>query len=549
MTPLLRSLVLAALMVAALAAMYAEGVGRGLDTAVPERFRIYGIPIALSADRYGLPGYVAYEEIAARFFNDKPIDVIVSEDMPAELEKDVIADARRGVGLFFVPADDKGNATFARMAFRLFGPQARSLYRTYFLLLLLSIGAFIAAFWRQPARLWAGVCVMLASAALVAAYRPGFLLPYVTTLYDPRSYGVIAILAMLHLGFCCIDGRWSPGRLIGVIFQAAMIVFAVHMRFENVMLAASLVTWVSAHALWHRRTWAPGAVLRHSWALIVLALVFAGSFELERRLYHPRYFTTHMAHHLVWHNVGIGLVLHPELAKSFRYQGPSARRVDDGTMMVTVAAALLSEGKRDTVEQIFGAAYSNPTGDEAGIAVDVGKFFHSSGSDLARYDAEVKRFVLAQVRNHPRYTAELYLRYKPRYILAHYLWFIGLATSSPALDAGGHQSPLFGSGGDAGPAAAPRVPWLVLGLLGLGLALAPMAAPIQWASALIAGMTLLAFGLAPMFVTYAAPFLMATPLAVLFLLLFLGLAMLASTRLAGGPKVSGGIGPIGEHQL
>ncbi|MDP1571584.1 MAG: hypothetical protein Q8L86_16440 [Vicinamibacterales bacterium] len=521
-------------MLVAVALTYAGGVYLGLDLAVPERFRYYGIPITISADRYGLPGYVSHEEVAARFLNDKPIDQILSEDLPDELEPESASEAAQGRRLFFVPADDKGNTTFTRLAFRLFGPQARSLYWTYFALLLLSAVAFVVAFRAEPARLWAGAGALLAAAALVPAYQPDLLQPHVTTFYDPRSYGVIAILAALHLGFTAID-RPAPSiaRLAAALYQASMIVFAAHMRFENVMLAVGLAVWVAGVGAWHGRAWLRTGLWRSLWPLALLAAVFAASAHLERRAYHPRYFDTHMTRHILWHNMGIGLALQPAFAERLRLADGPLRRVDeggDGAMMETVAAALLAEGRTNTITRIFGAAYTNPTGDPAGATVDVGAFLHGAGSDLALYDQEVKRFVLATMAAAPWRTVELYFWYKPRYVFAHFLWFSGVTTSRPGIDAGGHQSPLFGGGarrpGMGGTPLAVFVGLLVAAFSRFAVGVPPSV----WYLALAGSATLLVCTLAPMIVTYAAPFLMATPLAALVLTLLFLAALLVGGR-------------------
>lgn len=527
----LRSILLVALMLVALASMYSAGKAQSLDTAVPERFRYYGIPIAVSDSRYGLSGYVAYAEIAARFFNDKSIEVILSEDLPQALDDRTIKNGRRGEGLFFVPADDKGDVTFARMAFRLFGPHVRSLYRMYFALLLLSVGAFVVAFRADLFRLLVGVCVLLASLALVSAYQEDLLLPNVVTFYDPRIYGVIAVLAVFHLGFVCLDRQQpSPVRLLCAAYQALMIVLAVHIRSDNVLLVGALTAWVAADGIWKVRTRQQRGFLRHIWALMVLAAAFAGLLAWERVAYNPRYFSTHMAHHLVWHNVGIGLALQPDFAKEFDYPPAAARRVDqegDVAMMKTVARSLLASGHPDTVDKIFGVAYSNPAADRS-ISIDVGKFFHTSSSDLALYDSKVKDFVLTTAGAHPWQTVELFVWYKPRYILAHYLWFTGLTGSKPTIDVAGYPSPLF-SGTDTTPrdsrvAFAP-IPWLAILILGLALLVAPPLAPERLGGALAGSAMLLAFSVVPMMITYAAPFLMGMSLLALSLGLQLSIAV------------------------
>jgi len=533
---LVRRALLAVLMVGTLATTYIAGTRRHLDDAVPERFRYYGIPVAVSAERYGLGGYVAYSPIAARFFNDKPIDVILSTDLPGALDDSVIANGRRGLGLFFVPADDKGDVTFSRIAFRLFGTHATSLYRAYFTLLLLSVAAFTVVFWADLVRLLVGVCVMLASLSLVSAFQNGLLLPDVVTFYDPRIYGIVAVLAVLHLGFSCVDGqRLSPLRLVCAIYQVFMIVLAVHVRVDNLWLIAAMAVWVVGDAVWTRSMRTGVGSLRHGWPLAVMTVGFAALLLGERLAYHPRYFSTHMAHHLLWHNVGIGLALHPDFAKGFDYQASGAHRVDedgDRVMMKAVAQYLMANGQRETVTRIFGSAYSNSTGTVDGVAIDVGQFLHTAGSDIALYNDEAQRFVLDTMRAHPRQTAKLFLWYKPRSIVGHYLWFLGATASAPTLDAAGYPNPLFSSGGDTakttGRASFAPMRWLGLAVFALALIAAAPAPPARLRGALAASILLLAFSVVPLLVAYAAPFLMGAPLFTLTLTLHLATAVAVS---------------------
>ena len=540
--------VLAALMLAALAGSYYGGQARGLDYSVPERFRYYGLPIALSMDRYGLPGYVSYAAISNRFHNLIPIEKILADNLPESLDQQTIDDARRGAGLFLAPADDKGYVTFSRIAFFVFGTNVPALYQTYFAMQLLSVVAFIVAFRGSLSRLFAGVCVMLASLSLVPAFADGLLLPLVATFYDPRIFGAGAVLATLHLGFSCIDGpRPSVIRLLGAAYQCFLIVFAVHMRFDNVMLAAGVVAWVLADALWRWRTRGLTGFVNCTWAIGVLLATVGGFLAWEKSAYHERYFTTNMSHHLVWHNVFIGLALQPAFAGEFEYPSSAARRVDEGgdlAAMKAAARSLLADGKGDEVAKIFGEAYTNPTGNAAGVTIDVGRFFHTDTSDLARYDVEVQRVVQRITAARPWQTVELFAWYKPRYIVAHYLWMLGL-TAQPTVNAAGEPSPLFARGDGSGRGVVSLAPLQLLAVGGLGLAwLIARPSLGQLGSALAGAIVALGASMAPLMVTYAAPFLMGTSLLTLSLTLLLTMAAaatLVASRMSPSRRVGGAV--------
>jgi len=433
-------------MCAAVGATYVGGVRAGLDSAAPERHRLYGIPVALSYDRYGLRGYVAYAAVARRFINDKPIDVIVGNDLPATTNTLEVSE-----GLFFVPADDKGDVTFSRLAFALFGYHLSALYRLYFVILLGSIAAYLLAFFKEHEKLLVGVAVSVSLLSLLSAFQNGLLMPAVVTFYDVRIFSVIAALALVHLGWLCLDRRkLSVLQGCCALYQVLVIVLTVHVRSSNMVVVVALFVWIAGVAIARAVARAPTLTIRgvalsmsgavRVWPLVLIVVAFAGARAWERRTYHPQYFASHMAHHLVWHNVGLGFALHPELGKALDYV------LSDESMMNLVARRLIEQGDHDRVRRIFGDAYTSVNDSSGRGKVAVGPFLHSSTSDLALYDEAARHVVLETARAHPWETAALFLYYKPRSVLAHMLWFTAVGTKDqPSVLPDGHQSPVYGA--------------------------------------------------------------------------------------------------------
>src|SRR5438034_5323752 len=245
-----RRVVLISTMLLVVVATYLGGIGTGLDTLVPQRHWIYGIPVALSKDLYGLDGYVAYDVIAQRFIQAQADEAVFRTQLPRDsngrFRKGAVG---LGEGLFFVPADDKGDITFTRLAFRLFGLHIRSLYRTYFIILFGSVIAFIAAFHREPENLLIGIGVLLATFSLLSAFQSGLMLPHVVTFYDVRIFGAVAALAVLHLCFSCIDRhRMSFLALCAIAYQVMVIVLAVHTRSTSIVMVPASAAWVASVA-------------------------------------------------------------------------------------------------------------------------------------------------------------------------------------------------------------------------------------------------------------------------------------------------------------
>jgi hypothetical protein len=288
------------------------------------------------------------------------------------------------------------------VAFRIFGRNVEGLYKLYFVLLLGAIGAFVVAFHADLERLFIAVCVVLSFASLLSAFQNGLLLPSVVTFYDVRIYGIVAVLATLHLGFATLDGQnMTAGRLIAAVYQALMLVLAVHVRMDNLWQVVAIVVWVAAVLAIRGRarlTETNAAIGRRRprfWPLIVLAASFVGLLVWEEATYDRHYFSNNLPHHLAWHNVGLGFALDPTLGRPYNFE------ISDPSMVKRVVRYLLERGETDTVARIFGSTYSNPTGTLDGSTVAVATFFDSKSSDLALYNSTARRIVLETVWAYP----------------------------------------------------------------------------------------------------------------------------------------------------
>jgi hypothetical protein len=542
-----RRSVLIVIMLMVFAATYLSGEAKGLSRAMPERVRTYGVPIAVSMDLYGLKGYVAYYDVARRFANAKPIDVILSEDLPRTSAGTLTpALLEHPETLFFIPADDKGDVTYTRLAFRIFGQKQEALYRLYFVLLLGSIIAFSLVFYTNIDRLLIGVCVMLSMLTLLSAFQDGLLRPHVVTFYDPRIYGVVAALAMLHLGFAVVDDhRISPLRFVCAVYQVFMIVLAVHVRLDNLWLVFALFTWAAIALVVRTRrdrsvsvprsATATGRMLwRTAWPVLMLAPAFCAFLMWERLAYHPKYFGSNMAHHLLWHNVGLGFALHPSLGAPFDYQG------SDGAMMRRVVHYLFEHGQQDTIGRIFDGAYSNTTGTPRGADVAVDTFLNGEHSDLRLYNDVARQLVVETALAQPLQTASLVFYYKPRFVLSLFLWYTAFLTHDPpSVGSDGRLSPLVRPHGDSRVRHTYFSPLQESSLAILAIA-AAMAWPIRRAGqALTAPLLMLVFSLMPSFVAYPAPFLMGASLFALGLTLHVALIGLAVAAVALVRRVIG----------
>ena len=543
-----RRAVLVLMMLIGLVATYTGGVQQGLDNAIPERHRIYGLPVALSYDMYGLKGYIAYAAIARRFYNTKDVDVILKNDVPTDP-----AAVESSEGVFFVPADDKGDVTFSRMALAIFGHRVKGLYRLYFLILAGSMVVYTLAFVSDEEKLLVGAVVSAGLLSLLSAFQYGLFRPLVVTFYDVRMFSLITAFALLHLAWLSLGGRKLSLRdSLCAAFQVFVIVLAVHVRSSDIVIVAGLFAWVGIVAVGRSIRYAPPLTIRRGivsivektsvWPLVFVAIGLCSELQWERVTYHQRYFASNMARHLVWHNVGLGFALHPTLGKPLHYM------LSDQSMMNHVAGYLEMKGDRDKLRRIFGDAYSNDTATAFNGRVDVGAFLNGWTSDLAAYDTVARRVILETVRAHPFETAALFMYYKPRYLLAHVFWFMSLgAVDRPSVHPDGHQSPVFGAHTEANGRADYYTP-----LTGPGAAAFLILVMSTFSqrrgtllTALVGAVVFFGSSAVPLVAAYPAPPFMGASMFWMMVTLYLSLAVLWSLmpwssiylRITGGQPV------------
>ena len=132
----------------------------------------------------------------------------------------------------YFPGDDKGYADFAILSFQLFGLRLSSFYLTWFVLLGTSVVMFVASFWRSESRL------TLLALALLGSYTAFFVLPLTSelaTVQNPRAFGIVSIVAVLHICLFVLDGRrFTLGAVVAASAQVALIVFSIHVRSTEV---------------------------------------------------------------------------------------------------------------------------------------------------------------------------------------------------------------------------------------------------------------------------------------------------------------------------
>ena len=299
----------------------------------------------------------------------------------------------------FFPGDDKGDADFAILAFRIFGERIESLYYLWFAIYLAGVLAYAVVYRRHEARL---VALCFLAFAIYAAF---FALPLTSELgsiHNPRAFGAVSLVAVLHLSVAMLDGqRLTTTRLGAALVQATLIAFSVNVRsteWWQVLTVAGVGAWVLA-----RRH----VGIKSLWPCAALAIALGGMDVYQRVAMDPAYQRSQLRHRVFWHNVGIGFALNPVLARKY------ALSIDDTPMIQLVRGRLMETGRASEIELVF-----RPPGQEdyqfSGIA-----------RDFVRYEQVAREVVLSIMRDNKREALRTFVIDKPRLLVMQLAWAMG----------------------------------------------------------------------------------------------------------------------------
>jgi hypothetical protein len=378
-------------------ATYLAGERLGMETILTARHVYYSLPYAISREYFGTGGYVILRDVAEVFITAHPhvTNATIAKAVRLKPSPD---------RLMYFPGDDKGDADFAILAFRLFGFRVESLYYAWFALYLAGIVTFSLVYWHHESRLVA-LCVLTS-----ALYVGFFALPLTSELlsiHNPRAFGAISLVPMLHLGFATLDRhRLTAGRLLAAAMQAAVIAFAVHVRSTEWWQVLALL---GLALLAVRRS---GFRREALWPSVVLLAALATLDVYQRVSMDREYERTQLRHRTFWHNVGIGFALNPVLAHRY------GLTIDDLPMMQLVRRRLVETNRADELLLVF-----MPAGEE-------NYQFNGIARDYVRYEREARGVVLSIVWNSPWEAVKTFLLDKPRLLAKQLVWATGYSAYS-----------------------------------------------------------------------------------------------------------------------
>jgi hypothetical protein len=301
--------------------------------------------------------------------------------------------------------DDLGFVDYVKMSFRLFGINIISLYLSYFVLLGVSIGTFVASFRRETAPLVVLAVVALAHAALFVS---GFFDPaLVETVADPRYLSTLAIIPALHVGLFVTQGqRLSAANVLGIVIQSAIIAFSLLIRATVVwvLVALTLLSLGTLFAAWRR---GEAGRLRRLWPMAILGFVLIIQAWHVQASLHPRYEAKgELSRHVIWHTIFVELANHPDWPVKYAEQFQNA--IGD-ELPPTAARLYLIRHPPDRPEEVYQSA-------------------DRQSLKSAAAETYVRKAFFEFFVNDPRYVIETFMLYNPR------LLYEGLAKLLLSLD-------------------------------------------------------------------------------------------------------------------
>jgi hypothetical protein len=338
-----------------LGATYDRGLARGMDHAIewgPNSAQL-AIAVAISDVVYHLNlGYVAHNAVAQKLYKvieqSDPLDASM---IPRLHDARVINDALKQASqlgplepgsfdnntLVSMYYNDLGFVDYIELAFSIFGLKIQSLYSLFFLLLGISVAAFVCAF---PKNVLAAGIIVAICFGFLAEINSTIFIDFMPSVYGLRYPSVLAIVPALHLGLLLAwRQRLSPVAVLLATAQVLILILAIKLRGSAgwaliFLLAVAAVQFVVALITNWRRGEdrrivvidAIGSACR--WPLLLtLGLVLLHGAYLRQSL-HPVYDTDDViARHGLWHTLYINLAGFDRGA--LQLSGHSTRSGDD----------------------------------------------------------------------------------------------------------------------------------------------------------------------------------------------------------------------------
>jgi hypothetical protein len=425
------------LIVATTTLLYQDGLSQRMNRVVPDGVDAVAqaAGVHLSEKFHGTAGYVGRTEVLHELFRNgftsrqnylDPLNI----QYPANVEMPDLFDRaiQNAINLKGLPPDatfankrlyapqanDPGLVDYIKWSFELFGYRVESLYYLYFLILAAAVALYLICFYKDTLPLIALAGLLVAFLLMLDSRL--FAGVHTRTVHNQRFLGTLCFVSFLHLVFVFLLYR-KPTRIrvVTTALQVILFTFVMFTRSSAVWMVMAFVL-IGLLIAFNRfdgqaadRTASRFRVFL-SWPALLLAIGVGGSAIYKSSVIHPMYTVgIFLPYHMIWHNAYIGLGLHPDWGKVGDQYGsrPVPEPMSDN---VGWTAAALEATERYGLPEAY---------------LFDGEIGGLPSYKTALHDKLLKERLFRFMKEHPWYTVELFLWYKPKTFVTQYTWMFG----------------------------------------------------------------------------------------------------------------------------
>lgn len=279
------------------------------------------ISIAISKINYGLDnGYAGYRKVLDLLLQIEPGGdggILVSR-VNEKIDKALhLPDVTSG-GLHYMPNLPTWS-DFVTMAYFIFGPDAKSIFYLYMMLLTVSILVFIMTYRYDPRYLY--VSLVFIATFIVVINAPAVV---AMTRVCHRFWSYLAIMPALYIAILFIDRhQLTVWKFFGALIQALILVFIIHVRnvaiYSFVFLFMALPLYMLIREIIKSGANKPLKSFIHKisvWPLVLLLVCFIVMNIYKQEKLYPDYSSIKTGYPF-WHMIYISLSAHPDACAKY----------------------------------------------------------------------------------------------------------------------------------------------------------------------------------------------------------------------------------------
>lgn len=306
-----------------IAAIFLQTINQEIHLSTKGGFHVFAsqyTAVAISSLQHHLQGLLGYNNISQLLLEYGTIDENILKQALS------LKDFSAG-GVFNIRTMDIGYCSFAWLAFWLFGYHVASFLYLYFVILIVSVTAFIIEFKKNIPALFTMVIFLLSLylIGLSAVNIPD----NVGAIYSGRFISLLAILPMLHIILFIFFEKplnlKTPIPFLLLTIQSAIILWMQFIRLSVQWFYISLVALfvLNIFLAWRAKNQAKKINFKNRQFPILLFFVFLFlskfiiSYSIDDSYKNPS-----EGAHLFWHSIYVGLALHPEIRKEYTDERP-----------------------------------------------------------------------------------------------------------------------------------------------------------------------------------------------------------------------------------